>query len=96
MEPSKNTDKVTHYSILLAPFQPITRIELETHVNAIAECCLDIRNTADRTLNVRGISFKLYLFYSSLLKFYMSYVDYFIVKLFTIKCFYKLSISSSI
>ncbi|KMR00154.1 protein abnormal spindle [Lasius niger] len=40
------------YIMLLAPFQPATRIELETNVNTSAECYLDIKNTGDKTLNV--------------------------------------------
>ena len=45
------------YIMLLAPFQPATRIELETNVNTSAECYLDIKNTGDKTLNVRGMFF---------------------------------------
>jgi len=41
-----------HYSVLLAPFQPATRIELETKINTNVECYLDVRNTSDKTLNV--------------------------------------------
>ncbi|EFN67743.1 Protein abnormal spindle [Camponotus floridanus] len=41
-----------HYVMLLAPFQPATRIELETNVNTSAECYLDIKNAGDKTLNV--------------------------------------------
>jgi len=41
-----------HYSMLLAPFQPATRIELETKINTSVECYLDVRNTGDKTLNV--------------------------------------------
>ncbi|XP_029164721.1 abnormal spindle-like microcephaly-associated protein homolog isoform X2 [Nylanderia fulva] len=40
------------YIMLLAPFQPATRIELETNVNTSTECYLDIKNTSDKTLNV--------------------------------------------
>lgn len=43
------------YVMLLAPFQPATRIELETNVNTSTECYLDIKNTGDKTLNVRRI-----------------------------------------
>lgn len=49
-----------HYIMLLAPFQPATRIELETNVNTSAECYLDIKNTGEKTLNVRAYMF-LYL-----------------------------------
>jgi len=41
-----------HYSMILAPFQPVTRIELETKINTNVECYLDVRNTSDKTLNV--------------------------------------------
>ncbi|XP_072745833.1 uncharacterized protein [Anoplolepis gracilipes] len=41
-----------HYVMLLAPFQPAPRIELETNVNTSTECYLDIKNTSDKTLNV--------------------------------------------
>ncbi|KYM97963.1 PREDICTED: protein abnormal spindle [Cyphomyrmex costatus] len=40
------------YSILLAPFQPATRIELETKINTNIECYLDVKNTGDKTLNI--------------------------------------------
>ncbi|XP_071644132.1 uncharacterized protein [Temnothorax longispinosus] len=40
------------YSMLLAPFQPATRIELETKINTNIECHLDVRNVGDKTLNV--------------------------------------------
>ncbi|XP_018308741.1 protein abnormal spindle isoform X2 [Mycetomoellerius zeteki] len=40
------------YSILLAPFQPATRIELEAKINTNVECYLDVRNSSDKTLNV--------------------------------------------
>lgn len=46
-----------HYVMLLAPFQPATRIELETNVNTSAECYLDIKNADDKTLNVRAYTF---------------------------------------
>lgn len=41
------------YSVLLAPFQPATRIELETKINTNIECYLDVRNASAKTLNVR-------------------------------------------
>jgi len=47
----QSMDKL-HYSVLLAPFQPVTRIELETKINTNVECYLDVRNTSDKTLNV--------------------------------------------
>ncbi|KAL6258750.1 hypothetical protein P5V15_010699 [Pogonomyrmex californicus] len=40
------------YTMLLAPFQPATRIELETKINTNVECYLDIKNIGDRTLKV--------------------------------------------
>ncbi|EZA59316.1 Protein abnormal spindle [Ooceraea biroi] len=46
------TDKQPPYTMLLAPFQPATRIELETDVNTNIECCLNIKNTSDKILNV--------------------------------------------
>lgn len=59
MEPLQFTDKTVHYTILLAPFQPMTKIELETQVDSNAECYLDIRNPIDKTLTVRKTTFKL-------------------------------------
>ncbi|KAL6426055.1 hypothetical protein ACFW04_008971 [Cataglyphis niger] len=59
MSPSYPASKTTnscmdklHYIMLLAPFQPATRIELETNVNTSAECYLDIKNIGEKTLNV--------------------------------------------
>ncbi|XP_012059780.1 PREDICTED: protein abnormal spindle [Atta cephalotes] len=40
------------YSVLLAPFQPATRIELEAKINTNVECYLDVKNTSDKTLNI--------------------------------------------
>ncbi|KYN16622.1 PREDICTED: protein abnormal spindle [Trachymyrmex cornetzi] len=40
------------YNILLAPFQPATRIELEAKINTNVECYLDVKNAGDKTLNV--------------------------------------------
>lgn len=57
MDPSYPVSEVRkpdrlYYSILLAPFQPATRIELETKVNTNIECHLDVRNAGDKTLKV--------------------------------------------
>lgn len=46
-----DVDKL-RYSVLLAPFQPATRIELETKINTNIECYLDVRNASAKTLNV--------------------------------------------
>lgn len=51
-EVGKSENGVLRYSMLLAPFQPATRIELETKININTECHLDVRNIGDRTLNV--------------------------------------------
>lgn len=50
-------NKCTRYSLLLAPFQPTTKIDLETVVNTSIECCLDIKNTGPKTLHVRTYFF---------------------------------------
>ncbi|XP_011883068.1 PREDICTED: protein abnormal spindle [Vollenhovia emeryi] len=57
MDPSNPESKVGNldrlrYSMLLAPFQPATRIELDTKINTTVECHLDVRNAGDKTLNV--------------------------------------------
>lgn len=49
-------EKQLQYTMLLAPFQPVTRIELEADVNTDTECCLIIKNTNDKTLNVRKVT----------------------------------------
>lgn len=46
-----NADRL-RCSLLLAPFQPATRIELETKINTTIECYLDVRNASDKALNV--------------------------------------------
>ncbi|XP_012224150.1 protein abnormal spindle [Linepithema humile] len=56
-EPNKqkeplDANKSVRYSILLAPFQPTTKIDLETVINTSTECYLDIINTGFKTLHV--------------------------------------------
>ncbi|KAJ8681161.1 hypothetical protein QAD02_016948 [Eretmocerus hayati] len=41
---------VTNYDLLLAPFQPPTRIKLETKINVPIECKLTIKNSNERSL----------------------------------------------
>lgn len=49
---TEKPDNSLRYYVLLAPFQPATRIELETKINISIECHLDVRNTGDKTLKV--------------------------------------------
>ncbi|KAL0118078.1 hypothetical protein PUN28_009034 [Cardiocondyla obscurior] len=51
----EKTENGLRYSVLLAPFQPPTRIELEAKINTQIECCLDVINNGDKTLNVSVI-----------------------------------------
>lgn len=43
---------IKDFHITLAPFQPQTRISLETPVNSQTECFLHVKNTGNRSLNV--------------------------------------------
>ncbi|XP_032664555.1 protein abnormal spindle [Odontomachus brunneus] len=52
MELFQSVDKQTRFTLLLAPFQPTIRIELEAYLSTIMECYLDIKNPSDKTLNV--------------------------------------------
>lgn len=55
MELFQSVDEQTRYTMLLAPFQPTIRIELEAYLSTTMECYLDIKNPSDKTLNVRGV-----------------------------------------
>ncbi|EFN85420.1 abnormal spindle-like microcephaly-associated protein homolog [Harpegnathos saltator] len=52
MELFQSVDKQIRFTLLLAPFQAMTRIELEAYVNNIVECYLDVKNPSNKTLNV--------------------------------------------
>ncbi|XP_014473333.1 PREDICTED: protein abnormal spindle [Dinoponera quadriceps] len=52
MELFQSVDKQMRFTILLAPFQPMVRIELEAYLNTTVECYLDIKNPSDKILNV--------------------------------------------
>ncbi|XP_036149529.1 protein abnormal spindle isoform X2 [Monomorium pharaonis] len=47
----ENADRL-RYNVLLAPFQPATRIELKTKINTTVECDFNVRNVGDKALNV--------------------------------------------
>jgi len=55
--------KQLHYTMLLAPFQPATRIELETNINTDIECSLNVKNISNKTLNVRKTISELNILY---------------------------------
>lgn len=48
---------IKDFHITLAPFQPQTRISLETPVNSQTECFLHVKNTGNRSLNVSTRNF---------------------------------------
>jgi len=56
--------KQLHYTMLLAPFQPATRIELETNINTDVECSLNVKNISNKTLNVRQAISELNIYYN--------------------------------
>lgn len=43
----------TRFTILLAPFQSMIKIELEAYLNTTVECYLEIKNPSDQILIVR-------------------------------------------
>ncbi|KAG7189703.1 hypothetical protein KM043_017371 [Ampulex compressa] len=52
MEKVDNCKSNYRYVLLLAPFQPQIRIEIEALINTKVECFLNIKNTSNKTLNV--------------------------------------------
>lgn len=55
MELFQSMGKQIRFTILLAPFQPTIKIELEAYLSTTVECYLDIKNTSDKMLNVSRI-----------------------------------------
>ncbi|XP_066596221.1 protein abnormal spindle [Prorops nasuta] len=48
----ENKNENLYYSLVLAPFQPQTKIELVAAVNTTIECYVDIKNISDKPINV--------------------------------------------
>ncbi|OXU30298.1 hypothetical protein TSAR_016715 [Trichomalopsis sarcophagae] len=49
-EPMIRAPVINEYSLVLAPFQPPTRIKLDTKINTRVECTLHIKNSNNRSL----------------------------------------------